>query len=1071
MKTHSLIFALLCLLPACRKDDGTFVISSRPLGEPVEKIPETVTFNEHIQPILSEYCYHCHGPDSGTREPKDAPLRLDIEENAFAARENGKPVIIKGDPEASLLMKLIHSKDQEEIMPPPASHKVLGEKEIALIERWIEQGAEYQDHWAFIPPVKAEISKGSASENPIDHFIGEKLAAQNLTPNPRENPLRFYRRLHFDLTGLPPSPEKAAEFAHAAETGWSAAVSNAADELLASPPAAEHQAKIWLDAARYADTHGIHIDNYRSIWPYRDWVIRAFQKNQPWDEFTIEQIAGDLLPEPNLDQKIATGFNRCLPTTGEGGAIAEEYQAIYAKDQVETVSAVWLGLTTGCAACHDHKFDPVSTADFYALTAFFRNTTMNAMDGNNADHPPVVFAPIPEDRDRWAALEADIKNVQTTLATRKTEAGADFTAWLADPKADDASADLDSSLTLHLPFTDAAKPVQGFADGKPVQWEIPAERREGPLGNAILANSVSADLGDLGAFSRTDQVTFGGYIYVEGAPNGAIIARMDANQKHRGWDLWLENGKIGSHIIDQWPDAANKIVSNKPLEPGKWHHVMVVFNGSQASHQTMSLFIDGKPAATKMAANTLGADISTAVPLRLGSRSGGANRLSGVVGLQDFRFYRRALKAEEVALISSRSQLKTFLAIPTEQRTPAQTEFLLNHFVTTADAPSLALSQKLDQFLQEQNVLKSRGSNTLIMQERENEEAHAFVLERGIYSAKGNRLVANVPAVLPPMPPDAPKNRLGLAKWLVDRANPLTARVTVNRAWIQFFGEGLVESASDFGIMGSRPSHPKLLDWLAVEFMESGWDYRHVLKQIVTSATYQQSGVVTAEKLEKDPYNRLLSRGPRHRLDAESLRDFALSASGLLSPTIGGAPVKPYQPTGIWEAVAMPQSNTRAYKEDTGEGLYRRSIYTFWKRTAPPPSMEILNASPREVTCVRRERTNTPLQALVLQNDPQFVEASRELASRALKSSPETNVRLDYIAARLLSRNLRPDEREIVTANLKKFLSTYAADPENAAALIAVGATKPDASLAAPELAAWSLIASQILNLDETLTR
>jgi len=1067
IQVAGLLFAFAFLIGSCKPKEPFAPQGPANLSEQMpDPLPETVSFNEHIQPILSENCYHCHGPDSSTREPKSEPLRLDLADKAFAAREDGKPLIAKGDPAASPLVRFIRSTDPDVVMPPPASHKSFSPRDIALIERWIEQGAEYQAHWSFIAPVKPEVPAG---ENPIDHFVRERLVNSGLLPNPEESPLRFYRRLHLDLTGLPPSPADLEDFVKAATSDYDSAVAKAADELLASPAAAEHQARLWLDAARYADTHGIHIDNYRAIWPYRDWVVDAFRKNMPWDQFTIEQIAGDLLPTPSLEQLIATGFNRCLPTTGEGGAIDEEYEAIYAKDRVDTVSTVWLGLTTGCASCHDHKFDPVSTEDFYALTAFFRNTTMKAMDGNNAEHPPNIFAPLPEDRARWAALETESANLQSALAERKSKADPEFQHWLSSASIDSQNGS-DSSLSLHLPLNEPDPLIHGTADGKPLEWSITAEHRDGPFGLAPLLHSISADLGDLGAIARGDKVSFGAHVYVEGTPRGALIARMDVGSLHRGWDLWLEEGKIGSHIIDRWPDAANKIVSPKPLEPGKWHHVMVVFDGTQASHQTMKLFVDGKPVARGPDPNTLGSDISTSTPLRLGSRSGGSDKVTGVVAMQDFRLYRRVLSESEIASLSQQTQLRHFLSIPATERTPVQTGALLDYFLVTADVPTIDLHRKLAEVSKEQSTFRSRGSITLVMKEKGDSEPTAHVLERGVYTSKGKQVTANVPVSLPPLATDAPHNRLGLARWLVDRKNPLTARVTVNRAWQQFFGTGIVESSGDFGIMGSRPTHPKLLDWLAVEFMDAGWDYRHLLKLIATSQTYRQSGTISPEKLEKDPYNRLLARGPRQRLDAEVIRDVALSAADLLSEKAGGPPVKPYQPEGIWEAVAMPQSNTRSYKEDKGDSLYRRSLYTFWKRTAPPPSMEILNAPSREVSCVRRDQTNTPLQALVLLNDPQFVEACRNLATHALKVSSDPNSRIDFITLRLLGRTLDAAERNVVNKSLKQISTTFTGNPEAATALLTTGASPVDDSLPKADLATWTLVASQILNLDETVT-
>ena len=1073
-----LLLPLGGFFPSCERNSTATVVPAPaavaavlPVVVP-PKLPEKVSFNEHIQPILSEYCYHCHGPDSGTRLPKTEPLRLDRPAEALAVRANGKPVIVKGDPQASLLAQLIKSQDPESIMPPVKSHKTLSKAEIALLERWIEQGAEYQAHWSLIPPIKPTVPTSGKdwARNPIDQFVAERLAAENLTPNPAENPARLYRRLHFDLTGLPPAPEAVAEFAKAAATDYQAAVEAAADQLLAGAAAAEHQARIWLDAARYADTHGIHIDNYRAIWPYRDWVIQAFQRNLPWDQFTIEQIAGDLLPNPTLDQTIATGFNRCLPTTGEGGAIAEEYEAIYAKDRVDTVSAVWLGLTMGCAACHDHKFDPISTREFYSMSAFFRNTTMAAMDGNNAEHPPNVFAPRGADRARWAAIPQELETLQAALNKRDEDAKPEFEKWLPTATAEPV-ADVTTGLSIHLPFSEADGPIHGLADGKPLEWNTPVQRRDGPLGKAVLANSATVELGDLGAFARNAQVSYGAMVYVEGTPDGALIARMDPNQAYRGWDMWLENGRIASHVIDQWPGSACKIVSLDPLPPGKWQHVMFVFDGTLPPAKSLKLFLNGQLVKHTTQSATLGQEIATTVPLRLGARHGDVAKLTGVVAIQDFRFYRRLLQPAEIVALGVDGGVGRYLAMPADQRTPDQNAAIFRHYLSQVDPVAKDLRAKVAAVTKEQQEIRARGSVTLVMQERPNSEPATHILARGVYTAKGELVPANVPAALPPLAAAAPHNRLELAQWLVDPANPLPARVTVNRFWLQCFGSGIVETAQDFGATGARPSHPQLLDWLATEFIESGWNPRHILKLIVSSATYRQSAAISPEKLEKDPYNRLLARGPRIRLDAEALRDLALAAANLLSPTVGGPSVKPYQPEGIWEAVAMTQSNTRNYKQDEGEALYRRSLYTFWKRTAPPPSMEILNAPVREVTCVRRERTNTPLQALVVLNDPQFIEASRQLGANAIRSSAEPMARLDFITARLLSRPLEATEREIIIRSHEQILAAFTAKPEDAKALISVGATPADPALPVPELAAWTITASQILNLDEALTR
>jgi len=547
---------------------------------------------------------------------------------------------------------------------------------------------------------------------------------------------------------------------------------------------------------------------------------------------------------------------------------------------------------------------------------------------------------------------------------------------------------------------------------------------------------------------------------------------MNPGQAYRGWDLYLDNGRPSSHVINTWPGNANKLVGNRPLTPGVWHHVMITFDGSQPAAKAMTLYVDGLRQDSSVSPATVDGDIVTNVPLNLGSRHGGDSKPNGKVALQDFRFYRRLLSPADIHALAHDGILRDLIAVPAAQRTKGQLEQGFRHYLATHDAPSREARQTLDKLKSEQATLRQAGGSVcLVMEEKKNSKPSANILARGVYSDKVGKVEPDTPAVLPPMPPDAPRNRLGLARWLADPANPLPARVTMNRTWYYFFGTGIVETTEDFGIMGARPSHPQLLDWLAGEFIASKWDYRHMVKLLVTSATYRQAATYTPDKLEKDPLNRLLSRGPRVRLDAEQLRDLALSASGLLVNKVGGPPVKPYQPEGIWEAVAMKQSNTRVYKQDAGESLYRRSLYTLWKRTAAPPSMELFNAPSREVFCVRRERTNTPLQALVLLNDPQFVEAAKILAARAMQGAPAFDPRLDIITTRLIGRNLNPQERAVAKASFDEMTTVYRAQPEEAKKLLAIGATPAPATLDLTELAAWTIVSSQILNLDEAVTR
>jgi hypothetical protein len=837
---------------------------------------EPVSFNEHIQPIFSESCYHCHGPDSGSREPGGPlsinggkPLRIDQEEYAFEKRENGKPVIIPGNPDQSLLMQLMESDDPGIVMPIHPSRsphgRILAPEKIALVRQWIKQGAKYEPHWAYVSPKKSAFPDVThsdwAKDNPIDSFIAAQFEKAGLTPNPEEKPYRLIRRLYFDLTGLPPAPEELKKILND-DRDFDTVYRETVDRLLNSDAYAEQWAKHWLDVARYADTHGYQLDNYRSIWPYRDWVISAFKENMPFDQFTREQIAGDMMPNAKTEQVIATGFNRCLPTNGEAGSIEEEYHVIYAQERVNTTSSVWLGLTAGCAACHDHKFDAISTKENYQLTAFFRNTPMTALDKHAEDHPPNVRIMTDADRAASQKLSPQISQLEKQLAE----------------------------------------------------------------------------------YRKTNETSF-----------------------------------------KKWYDAEQK----SPKLPSK--------KSSKEEKSISKLLEATSPSGKQM------------------------NQL------RDYYFAKVNLKGT-------------------------------------------AITKKLTHLRKELKEIHGRSPTTLVMQENKDKEAHAHILSRGDYTARLEKVTPDTPATLPPMA-DLPRNRLGLAKWLTAPQNPLPARVTVNRYWFYIFGEGLVSTTGDFGVMGARPTHPKLLDWLAADFVENDWNLHHLLRTVVTSATYRQSANVSQQKQALDPANKWLARAPRYRLDAEQLRDMALQASDLLHTKMGGPPVKPYQPEGVWAVISMKKSNTGLYKPGSGEDLYRRSLYTFWKRTAAPPSMEIFNAPDRTTSCVKREITNTPLQAFVLMNDPQFVEASRNIAQLAMNKADTPEEIISYITHLLISRPMRESEVKVVQSTYQAALEEFTSIPEEATKLINVGNSLPDPELPASQLAAWTIVANQILNMDETLNK
>jgi hypothetical protein len=1028
---------------------------------------DKLEYNRTIRPILAENCFACHGPDSASRK---ADLRLDKRNEAVTAG-----ALVPGDAAGSEIIRRIESTDPEEQMPPRATKKSLTKEQIALLKTWLNEGAEYQVHWSFIPPVRPSppVAKNPAwIKNPIDNFILAQLEARGLTPAAEADRATLARRLCLDLTGLPPDPAEVEAFVNDASLD---AYGKLVEHFLESPQWGEHRGRYWLDAARYADTHGIHFDNYREIWTYREWVIGAFNRNVPFDQFTIEQLAGDLLPNRTLDQTIASGFNRCNITTSEGGAIDEEYRVLYTRDRTETTAQVWLGLTAGCAVCHDHKFDPLSTKEFYSLAAFFNNTTQPAMDGNVQDTPPVIFVPRAEDRAKWEQLAAKSNETLKQIAMRKENARPDFNAWIAQ---------LDSAALSELVPTQGLvlfAPLNAGA-GRSLSLTVNGAEQEVTLQNGFnwadgrngkkafsLEPGETISIPEAGDFEGDQAFSVCAWVKLPTAnPAGSIVARMFNDKVYRGWDVWLEGDRVGIHLVNNWADNALKVVTRAPLKQNEWTHVTVTYDGSRKAGG-VRIYFNGVPQEVDRPVDQLKDTIRTTVPFKVGQRDS-SQRLTGLL-LENLRIYTRPLAAAEAGSLARADRIQEIAGKPAEQRTAAESDEVFDFWVANVDPVSRELRNSLNLVEQAIAALKSGGSIAHVMQERM-DPPQAFILFRGEYDKRRDLVNPNTPAALPPFPPEAPRNRLGFANWLLRPDHPLTARVTVNRFWQEVFGTGLVRTVGDFGISGELPSNPELLDWLAVEFRESGWDVKKFFKLLVTSATYRQSAVATREKIDKDPQNRLLSRGPRFRMDGEMLRDYALASSGLMVRKLGGPSVRPYQPPGVWEAVAMIGSNTRDYKPDTGENLYRRSLYTIWKRSAPPALFDIFNAPSREVCTVRRERTNTPLQALATLNDPTFVEAARRLAQEAiLRGGATPDDRARFIALRLLARPLTSPENQLIGSSLKELLDYYTAHVNEAKQLIAVGDSKADASVDPAALAAWTMLVNELMNLDEVLCK
>ena len=1022
-----------------------------------------VDFQRDIRPILSDNCFQCHGPDQSTRQ---ANLRLDLHDGALAARRNGAP-IVPGKPEQSLLYTKIIDENPARRMPPLSTHKTLSGAQKATIKLWIEQGADWKQHWAFVAPARGVlpvVANQKWARTPVDRFILAKIEEAGLIPNPEADRRALIRRVSLDLTGLPPKPEEVAAFLSDTSPN---AYTKVVDRLLASPHYGEHRARYWLDAARYGDTNGLHYDNYRGgIWPYRDWVVKAFNRNMPFDRFTTEQLAGDLLSNPSLDQLIATGFVRNNTTTNENGVIEEEVRSQYIKDRADTTATVFLGLTVACATCHDHKFDPISQKDHYALEAFFNNTTERVMDNNRPDPPPIVVVPTDQDRARWLELEALRRSLRVRMAAARQAPNAKFDAWLASPERKQVQAPMADSEIL------AVSPAQ---NGKSTM-KLPGLELTGDepfsMAASVYLPKITLHPGQTGGSHA--QVIASQMTIVPPAP----VEGGDA-ERPKGWVFEIDEGVARLRLLD----SDGKVIRaqapyHKPVAPGTWNHLTFTYDGSR-KEDGYAFYMNGTRLPTERGsfgaqdssiAPELKGSLKNAAPITFGADAAGEKGLDGSIG--DFRIFNRVITEEESRVVAAWPAMAAAAFKDVAELTASEKDALKLYYLMYRDAAYQPLVAKFTRANVEHREIELRSNTAMVLEERPGSKATAHLLFRGMYDQPRELVDANTPSFLPAMASDLPRNRLGLARWIVDPANPLFSRVTVNRFWQEFFGAGILESTDDFGAQAEAPSHPELLDWLAVEFRQSGWDVKKLIKLIVTSAVYRQSSAISKEQLTKDPKNILLARGPRFRLDGEVVRDSALAASGLLVAKLGGPPVKPYQPAGVWEGTSMVNSNTRNYKQDTGESLYRRSLYTLWKRSAPPASMDIFDGPTREVCVVSRDRTNTPLQALVTMNDPQFVEAARTLAQHALRaSSGDVNAAIDFMTIRILARTFNAAERGIVRTSYEDFVAHYRANLEAARQLLAVGESPADRSLPAPEIAALTMVANQLFSLDEALNK
>lgn len=1048
-------------------------------GQP--NVPDEVLFNRDIRPIMSDTCFLCHGPDASQRE---ADLRLDTPEGAFADRD-GSPAIVPGDPEESLLIWMINAEDEEDIMPPPDHHRALTQEEKDLFRRWIEQGADYDRHWAFVAPTKPEVPAiaRESGENAIDTFIQRRLQEEGLSFSAEADRSTLLRRLSFDLTGLPPTIEEVHAFVADRSPD---AYEKQVDRLLASRHFGERMALMWLDAARYGDSSVMHADGPRDMWPWRDWVIEAYNNNKPYDAFSIEQLAGDLLPNATISQRVATGFNRNHPSSDEGGAIPEELRVGYVVDRVKTTSNVWLGLTMECAQCHDHKYDPISQKEYYQLYAYFNNTADPGMQTRKRNQAPLVelVSPIEEQQLKELDAEVELAGFETRQSRKNALEGLD--AWLAarsgSLEAPEHNEDQYDNLRHYFPLDEPSGfQLTDVRSGMDAFGETRFKSTPGIFGAAIELDGCTSFIApDTQDPDRLSRFTVSAWVKTDSEFTGAVLSKMDTALELRGFDLWIEDGRPGIHVVNAWPKSAIKVLTDDRIQPGQWQHIAASYAGNGKS-EGIKIYVNGQlwchSVQNSSAIGEKKSDdgrlftgsIGNSVPIRIGGRTDNAF-FKGQ--LDDIRIYNRPLSEDEI-LWTQEDSINVALQIDPEKRATQQEKFLTEYFLsTTAHAYRDSRSNVLRNLYQ-RGLITYGKTNSMIMQDNpEDEYRMTYILDRGAYDSprEDEEIFPGTPSVLPPLPDGAPANRLTLAKWLFSDEHPLTSRVAANQLWQLFFGNGLVSTPADFGNQGAFPTHPELLDWLAVDLRESGWNIKRMIKQILMTRTYRQSSHVRAQHLELDATNRLLARAPRHRLQAEMIRDNALAVSGLLVDNIGGPGVKPYQPPGLWAEVAL--GGNPKFVQDHGEDLYRRSLYTYWKRSAPHPAMLIFDAPNRETCVLKRPNTNTPLQALAAMNDVQKIEASRHFAERVIHeggSSLENKVRYAFELATARSPTSR--ETDTILEVYKGTHAKYVADEEKGRELLSAGESTRDESINIADHAAWTLVCSMIFNLDEVLTR
>ncbi len=1025
------------------------------------ELPVEVDYNFHIKPILSDRCYKCHGPDASARQ---ADLRLDRHDARLGEPATGLAIIAPGDPDQSKLYRRISSVD-EAVQMPPVDSKLppLSEYEIALIRRWIEQGATWKEHWSFNPLEETplpDVGQSTWATTPVDHFVLAKLKHESTEPAPPAARETLLRRVTFDLTGLPPTLDQIEQYLSDPPGD---AYKRAVERLLESPSFGERMATHWLDLARYSDTFGYQVDRDRRVWPWRDWVIRAFNQDFPYDQFITWQIAGDLLAESSDEQVLATTFNRLHSQKTEGGSTPEEFRVEYVADRLHTLATGLLGLTMECSRCHDHKYDPITQREYYGLFAFFNNIDeagLYSYHTNSTPTPTLVLAD-EETKAKITDLDHRVEASVAQLESVRTQPRTAFDAWLAERPTEPLS-----------PGRIAYFPFDEVAEGKFKNLDVPEtpatssaanQLVAGKLGRAVRLTGDDGIVTKISDFTRQEPFTVALWIQTPDRKERAVVWRRGRSWTDggsRGYQLLLEEGCLSASLINFWPGNAIRVKTRVPLPVEEWHHVAITYDGS-SSAGGLTIFVDGVRQPVEVVRDNLTKSIQGegGDHLVLGQR----NRDRGFAGglVDELQVFTRQLTPLEIAQLFDGQSLRLLLGRSTNQLSVPERESLFQYYLSTVDPDYRHQLAELKTNRQQKNEIDNSTEEIMVMREL-NKRRQTYVLKRGMYDAPTDPVDPGTPAVLNRFPTGEPRNRLGLARWLTDPKNPLTARVAVNQFWQLFFGTGLVRTTEDFGSQGELPSHPKLLDWLAKDFMDSGWDVKHLLKQIVMSSTYRQSSRVTNEQMVADPENRMLARGPSYRLPAEMIRDNYLAVSGLLVNRIGGPPVRPYEVAVSFKPV----------DREKGDALYRRSMYTYWKRTGPAPVMMTLDASKRDVCVVKREKTSTPLQALVLLNDPQLVEAARILGQRMVGQSGGDASRLgEEMFLLLTSRQPEPREREILFRTYQEQLAYFQEFPDRAKLFLKTGEAPFREDLDVVQLAAAGVLAEMLLNYDACIMK